>query len=84
LGNCGVELNAVSSFGEMTGPGLVLMDPLAPMPDPSTLSDAESVSLSNPMSLSDAESVSSSDPPSLSDAESPCWLSDAELFCSSS
>jgi hypothetical protein len=58
----------------MTGPGLVLMNPLVPMPDPSTLSDEESVSSSNPMSLSDAELVSSSDPLSLSDAESPCCL----------
>jgi hypothetical protein len=84
VGNCGVELNAVSSFRGMTGPGLVSMDPLAPMPDPSTLSDAELVSLLNPTTLSDAELVSSSDPPSLSDAELPCCLSDAELVCSSS
>jgi hypothetical protein len=34
------------------------MDPLAPMPDPSALSDVESVSSLNPMSLSDAELVS--------------------------
>jgi hypothetical protein len=60
LGNCGVWLNAVSSFGGMAGPGLVLtdpMDPLAPMPDPSALSDVESVSSLNPMSHSDAELV---------------------------
>ncbi len=83
LGHRGVELNAVSSFGRMTGPGLVSTDPLAPMPDPSALSDVESVSLSNPTSLSDAELVSSSDPPSLSDTELPC-LSDMESDCSSS
>jgi hypothetical protein len=62
LGNCGVELNAVLSFGRMTGPGLVLSDPLAPTSDPL-------VPMSYPLaptlvpgvsSLSDSELVSSS------------------------
>jgi hypothetical protein len=34
LGNCGVELNAVLSFGRMTGHGLTSSDPLVPTSDP--------------------------------------------------
>jgi hypothetical protein len=55
LGNCGVELNAVLSFGRMTGPGLVLSDPLAPTSDPLAPTLVPGVS-----SLSDSELVSSS------------------------